>query len=230
MDRFVVEGLHPVGEALEAGWDVETILYAPDVLVSDFAKSLLADHAERLQPVTNDVMESMAGKDNPQGILAIVAKRHPILSEWVPAQQMVAMVSPQDPGNLGTVLRTMDAVGADALFLVDGGVDPYHPACVRASMGALFWKPVFELSFAELLTWSKPRMIQTIATSAHAQKDYRQFHPSQPWLLVLGPEQKGLSAEQLRLCNAAVALPMRGRASSLNLAVAAGLFLYEFCV
>ncbi len=225
---FVVEGLHHVGEALEAGWDVEAVLYAPDVLTSSFGSALLANNSAKLQPVTRDVMVSLADKENPQGILAIVRQKHLVLGEVPPAQRVVAMVSPQDPGNVGTVLRTMDAVNVDLLVLVDGGVDPYHPTCVRASMGALFWKPIAQASFPELQGWWRLHGLKSIGTSAHAKMDYREFRATTPWLLLLGSEQKGLEQGHLDACDVTVSLPMRGRASSLNLAVAAGILLYHF--
>lgn len=225
---FVVEGLHHVGEVMEAGWNVESILYAPDVLTSSFASALLATHPSKLQPVSKEVMASLADKDNPQGILALVHQRRDSLSELEGAKRVVAMVSPQDPGNVGTVLRTLDAVNAHALILVDGGVDPYHPTSVRASMGAIFWKPVVQSSFDDLVAWSDAARVHRIGTSAHAQIDYKSFKPVEPWLLLLGSEQKGLGPEQLEACEVAISLPMRGRASSLNLAVAAGILLYQF--
>jgi TrmH family RNA methyltransferase len=225
---FVVEGLHNVGEALAAGWEFDVLFYAPDILSSEFGRRVLAEYPKKLQPVSSEVMESLAEKDNPQGILGLVRQRHIALPDLSAVQRLVAMVAPQDPGNVGTVLRTMDAVGADALFLVDGGVEPYHPTCVRASMGALFWKPVVELSFSELIDWSRMHTVQLIGTSAHSSMDYRQFTPAQPWMLILGTEQKGLSDEQLAACDARLSLPMRGRASSLNVAVAAGILLYRF--
>jgi RNA methyltransferase, TrmH family len=226
-DLFLVEGLHHVGEATEAGWDVETILYTPDVLTSSYGSTLLEGNPDRLQPVSREVMESLADKENPQGILAVVHRRQHTLDGLGAVQHVVALVSPQDPGNVGTVLRTMDAVEADALLLVDGGVDPYHPTSVRASMGAIFWKPVIQTSFDALLAWSEKKGLQRIGTSAHAETDYRQFKPSAPWLLLLGSEQKGLSREHLTACNVVISLPMHGRASSLNLAVAAGILLYQ---
>ena len=225
---FAVEGLHHVGEALEAGWEVETILYAPDLLTSGFGSSLLAAHPAALQPVSRQVMESLAGKENPQGILALVRQRRRTLADLEGAQRLVGMVSPQDPGNVGTVLRTLDAVAAHGLLLIDGGVDAYHPTCVRASMGALFWMPVVDASFEAVVEWSRSRGMHRIGSSAHAQQDYRTFRPVEPWLLLLGSEQKGLSEAQLAACERAVSLPMRGRASSLNLAVAAGILLYQF--
>ncbi len=227
---FIVEGLHPVGEVLEAGWNVESILYAPEVLTSSFGSTLLATHASRLQPVSKEVMAALADKENPQGILALVHQRHDGLNELEGAKRVVAVVSPQDPGNVGTVLRTIDAVNAHALVLLDGGVDPYHPTCVRASMGALFWKPVVQTSFKELVEWSDALHVHRIGTSAHAEFDYRSFKPSEPWLLLLGSEQKGLGPQELEACEIAISLPMRGRASSLNLAVAAGILLYQFSV
>ena len=227
-DLFVVEGLHLVGEAREAGWAIDSILYAPEVLASNFGKALLAGNAPILQPVSSQVMQSLADKENPQGILAIVHQRHPALADLSSARRVVAMVSPQDPGNVGTLLRTMDATDADALLLLDGGVDPYHPTCVRASMGAIFWKPIVKTSFSEMLDWTKSRGVTLVGTSAHAPKDYRSFRPAEPWMLVLGSEQKGLTQEQASACDVAVALPMRGRASSLNVAVAAGILLYQF--
>ena len=228
-DRFLVEGLHHVGEALEAGWEVETILYAPDVLTSSYGSTLVAEHAERLQQVSHEVMASLADKENPQGILAVVRQRHDTLSALAPVRRAVALVSPQDPGNVGTILRTMDAVDAQALVLVDGGVDPYHPTSVRASMGAIFWKRIAAASFDELVAWSASGGYQRIGTSAHAQVDYRRFKAKEPWVLILGSEQKGLSAEHLAACDVALSLPMHGRASSLNLAVAAGVLLYHLC-
>jgi TrmH family RNA methyltransferase len=227
---FLVEGLHHVGSALEAGWEIETLLYAPDLLTGDFAQSLLDDAGRigfTLQPVSAKVMDSVAEKDNPQGILALVKQRPLTLSDLGTIQSGVALVSPQDPGNVGTILRTIDAVGADMLFILDGGVDLYHPTCVRASMGTLFWKPVVQAGFDEFVDWAKGKGYKLVGTSAHAQTDYREASlDDSPWVLVLGNEQKGLSDAQIAACDLAVSMPMRGKVGSLNLSVAAGILLY----
>lgn len=225
---FLVEGIHHVGEAVEAGWDVETVLYAPDLLTSKFAHDLIARLDSPPQPVTPQVMESLADKDNPQGILAIVRQRQTRLDGLGQVTRAVALVSPQDPGNVGTILRTMDAVGADALFLLDGGVELYHSSLVRASMGALFWKPVVQTSFEQFVHWAREAKYQLIGTSAHGNVEYHTLVPQIPWALVLGNEQKGLSREQMDACDVTVSLPMQGRVSSLNLSVAAGVLLYQF--
>lgn len=227
---FLVEGIHHVGEVVEAGWAVDVILYAPELLTSGFAQDLLARASRlrlKLQPVSPHVMESLADKENPQGVLAVVRQKHWTFADLNSMPRAVALISPQDPGNLGTILRTVDAVNADALFLLDGGVELYHPTVVRASMGTLFWKPVIQSSFDEFVQWARIKKMQLIATSAKADADYRAFIPQTPWALVLGNEQKGLSARHSAACDTTISLPMQGRVSSLNLSVAAGVLLYR---
>jgi TrmH family RNA methyltransferase len=235
---FLVEGIHHVGEAIEAGWEVDSVLYAPQLLTSTFARHLIARLGTKPQPVSAQVMESVADKDNPQGILAVLRQRQTRLDELkppvIPGSQTIrsaaALVSPQDPGNVGTILRTLDAVGADALFLLDGGVELYHPTVIRSSMGTIFWKPVIQAPFDEFLTWARQGKYQLIGTSAHGDVDYQTLVPQIPWILLLGNEQKGLSTAQTNACDVAVSLPMKGRVSSLNLAVAAGVLLYQYCI
>ena len=226
---FLVEGIHHVGEAVEANWEIESVLYAPEILRSNFARDLLPRLTIQPQPVSAQVMEALADKDNPQGILAVVHQRKSHLDDSKGMRSGVAVVSAQDPGNVGSILRTMDAVSTDALFLLEGGVDLYHPSLVRASMGTLFWKPVVQASFDEFVGWargSRSSGVQLIGASAHADVDYHTLVPQLPWVLVLGNEQKGLSPEQTKACDITISLPMKGRVSSLNLSVAAGVLLY----
>ncbi|MDO9349038.1 MAG: RNA methyltransferase [Anaerolineales bacterium] len=229
---FLIEGIHHVGEAAEAGWEIETLLYAPQLLTSDFAQGLVEEQSQaglRCQPLTADLFAWLADKENPQGILAIARQRHLTLGHLT-AQNFswgAAAVAPQDPGNVGSILRTIDAVGADGLFLLDGGVDPYHPSAVRASMGALFWKPVVQASFDDFVIWARKNGCHLVGSSSHTAADYRDVKRANvPTILVLGSEQKGLTPEQAASCDLVVSMPMRGRASSLNLAVAAGVLLY----
>lgn len=230
---FLVEGILHVGEAVAAGWPVDSILYAPELLSSDFASSLVTKQAAvgvRCERVSAHVLESMAEKENPQGILALVRQRVWPLEDTISERfkHGVALVAPQDPGNVGAVLRTLDAVGSGGLFLLDGGADPFQPAAVRASMGTLFWKPVVQASFAAFIESARRGGFQLIGTSGHGSINYRDVNPArEPWILVLGSEQKGLSSEHVAACDLLVRIPMRGRASSLNLAVAAGILLYH---
>lgn len=227
---FLVEGILHVGEAVEAGWDIETVIYCPARLRADFGRSLvekLSGQGIRCASASELAFESFAEKENPQGIAALVRQRHLALDNFPPFRLAVALVSPQDPGNIGSILRAIDAVGADGLFLLEGGADPYQPACVRASMGTIFWKPFVQTDFQSFAHWSKTGGWRVIGTSAHASTCLAEIKlDEKPTILLLGSEQKGLSQEQMAVCDDLLSLPMRGRASSLNLAVAAGIFLY----
>jgi TrmH family RNA methyltransferase len=233
MGLFLVEGIRPVGEAIEAGWGLDALVYAPDLLTSEFAHQLVDGQFRRgvrCVTLTPTLFADIAEKDNPQGILAIVQQRRVALENVTPEQFSfcAAAVSPQDPGNVGTILRTLEAVGADGLFLLDGGVELYHPSVVRASMGALFWKPVIQASFDEFVQWIRKNGYQLVGSSAHANIDYLGFQRGyKPTVLLLGNEQKGLSPDQIAACDKVISIPMKGRGSSLNLAVAAGILLYQ---
>jgi len=148
-----VEGIFPVGEAVAAGIPIDALYYAPDLLSSEFARQLLADQAAAGIPcyaTTPEVFKTIADRENPQGLLAIARSQLAGLQTFAPDNFPwgVALVAPQDPGNIGAIMRTIDAVGASGLILLDNSADPYHPSAVRASMGALFWHPVVHASYA----------------------------------------------------------------------------------
>ncbi|MFN2216445.1 MAG: TrmH family RNA methyltransferase [Anaerolineales bacterium] len=229
---FLVEGIHHVGALFESGWGVASILYAPELLTSDYGLQLIRQREEQgdlCYRINSDLFRKIADKDHPQGIIAI-ARKQTLTIDQIDKQAFqwgIAVVDPQDPGNVGTIIRTLDSVGADGLILLDGGVDPFHPSCVRASMGALFWKPVLQTSFEEMSSWAQVNGYQMIGSSAHSQMDYRILsNVKRPCILLLGSEQKGLTPEQVDACDIVVSLPMRGHSSSLNLSIAAGILMY----
>jgi TrmH family RNA methyltransferase len=229
---FLVEGLHHVGAALESNVFVESVYYSPDLLKGDYSQRVLRTVMDRQIPcyaTSNEVFNSLAEKDNPQGILAIVDRPQLRLEDLDPSRFVwgAALVEPQDPGNVGTILRTIDAVGANGLLLLNGGVDPYHPTAVRASMGAIFRLPVVSASFSDFARWAGDNGCHVYGTSAHAKLDYRSAGEyKKPLILLLGSEREGLSTDQAAVCEAIVRLPMQGKVTSLNLAVAAGIMLY----
>jgi len=230
---LVVEGIRPVGEAIAAGARLESLVYAPGLLTSDFALHLIAEQVEQgitVYPTTPEVFASLADKEHPQGLLAVVVQPETRLASLNPDNFPwgVAVVAPQDPGNVGTILRTMDAAGASGLILIDDSVDPFHPTSVRASMGALFWLPIVQTSFTEFANWASTHVYQIYGTSARASQDYRAIERYEnPCILLLGSEREGLSPKQTEICQYRVRLPMVGKATSLNLAVAAGILLYD---
>lgn len=236
---FVIEGIRPVGEAFEAGATISTIFYAPDDLKSGYAHDLLKQATSQgiqVFTTTRQVFDSIAEKENPQGILAVVHQSKKSLPDLEPQNFAwgVALVDPQDPGNVGTILRTIDAVGASGLLLLSseigysGVVDVYHPNSIRASMGALFWHPVVTTSFGDFTTWARLHGYHLYGTSAHGTVENRQVQTyRKPCILIMGSEREGLTAEQALACQEIIRLPMRGRATSLNLAVATGVMLYD---
>jgi len=229
---FLVEGIHHVGAAVEAGAAIEDVYYAPDLLKSQYALEMVGNISGAgvaCYPVTVDVFNSLAGKENPQGILAVVRQPQEKIEDLNSAnfEWGAACIAPQDPGNVGTILRTIDAVGASGLLLLEGGVDPYHPTAVRASMGAIFRHPVVRASFNDFRLWADRHNYQVYGTSAHGEIDFQQVKSfTWPAILLLGDERQGLNPEQEEICREIVRLPMRGQVSSLNLAVAAGVMLY----
>jgi RNA methyltransferase, TrmH family len=229
---FLVEGLFHIGEALAAQVAIEYLCYAPNLLESDFARQLIdraAVNGITCCETTADILASLAEKENPQGIIAVVRQRRVTLEALTPQNFSwgVAIVSPQDPGNMGAILRTIDAVGASGLILLDNGVDPYHPTAVRASLGSIFWSPIVSATFEEWSHWAQQHRYHVYGTSAKGSVDYSEVETyERPLIVLMGSEREGLSREQAAICQQLVRLPMRGHVSSLNLAVAAGILLY----
>ena len=229
---FVIEGIRHIGEAAQAGMQIDSLYFAPDLLSNAYAQELLQQQQDRGVPclaLDAQTFSSLADKENPQGILAVVRKPVWTLDQLHPGNFPwgVALVSPQDPGNIGTILRTIDAVGASGLLLLENSADPYHPSAVRASMGSLSWYPVVQASFTDFLKWSNRLAYRLYGTSAHGGSDYRQVEQySFPLILLMGSEREGLSSDQRQACDFLLSLPMHGKATSLNLAVATGVMLY----
>ena len=228
----VVEGIRHVGEAVDSGISLEFLIYAPDLLTSDYAHNLIQHLSHKKTPcftTTPEIFSALSDKDNPQGILAVAQQNLKTIGQLTPDNFSwgVALVSPQDPGNLGTILRTIDSVGADGLIVLENSVDIFHPTAVRASMGALFWKPVVYTTFDKFASWAKEHSYHIFGSSAKGETIYTEAKFQSPAILLLGSERQGLTEGQTDLCEAVVRLPMKGKSTSLNLSVAAGILLYE---
>jgi TrmH family RNA methyltransferase len=227
----LAEGIRAVGEALQVGAGVETIIAAPDLLRSPFARELIAErrHDVRYLEVSPAVFASLSAKDGPQGLAAVVRQRWESLEHvhLIADLCWVVLDGPQDPGNLGTIARTSDAVGGSGLILLGQTADPYDPAALRASMGAMFSQRLVRAGRSEFASWKRRHAHTVVGTSGAAATEYRSVEYRPPLLLLMGSEREGLSAEQQATCDLVVRIPMVGRSDSLNLAVATGLLLYE---
>ncbi|MEI7769408.1 MAG: RNA methyltransferase [Chloroflexales bacterium] len=229
---FFIEGVRLVGEAVQLGADVQALVVAAELLASPFARDLVDQQAAagaQIIEVSAEVFAGLSQKDGPQGLAAVARQR------WTPLSNVrlgqppgwVALVDSADPGNLGTILRTADAVGAAGLILLGATTDPYDPAALRASMGAIFAVQLARASFDEFAAWKRSSAAFLVGASDKAPVDYQDVAYPQPLVLLMGSERQGLSPAQQALCDQLVSLPMRGRSDSLNLAVATGVLLYE---
>lgn len=231
-NRFFIEGIRIVAEAAQMRAEVETLVVAPHLLKSDFAREIVQEQQAQgisCLEVTAEVFKSLSLKENPQGIGAVVQQRWQPLEDVKLAHERcwVALDAAQDPGNIGTIMRTGEAVGSAGLILLGNCADPYDPAALRASMGAVFSQRLVKASFTEFATWKQQHHYPVIGTSGAATHDYRQVSYPHPVILLMGSERQGLSDEQQAICDSIVKIPMVGRSDSLNLAVATGVVLYE---
>lgn len=227
---FLVEGIRHVGEAVQAGFPLETIFFSSELLRSEFAHEMISkaeSQGVEIFETSADLLTNLADKTAPQGIIALARQHTHSLTAFTPATHpwLAAAITPQDPGNIGTILRTLDAVGAQGLILLEGGADPWHPTAVRASMGACFWIPIVQTDWETFAAWAGNYHLY--GTSARGTIDYREAVYHAPAILLLGSEREGLTPTQAATCENLVQMPMLGHASSLNLAVAAGVMLYE---
>jgi TrmH family RNA methyltransferase len=240
---FVVQGIQPVWQAVEAGADIETLIVAPDLLRPPAAVAMVARQEERgvrVARVSAELFGRIADREGSTGLAAIVRARPRLLTELTvsPDSLFVALHETGNPGNLGTIVRTASAAGAAGLILVGATTDPYDPVAVKASMGALFEVPVAAATAEEFLAWSAGEGITVAAASARGDRSCWEVGFSLPLAILLGSEGEGLPAALLDRvgrdggagdgpAGLQVRIPMAGTAESLNLAVAAGILLYE---
>lgn len=229
---FFVEGIRLVAEAVQLQAPIETLIVAPDLLSSPFAKGIVEQARQANIPtleVTSAVFETFSLKEGPQGLAAIVLQKWEPLERVVPGNELgwVALEEVRNPGNLGAILRTCDAVGCSGVLLLGSTTDPYDPAAVRASMGAIFSQRLIRTTIETLIQWKQRYNLTVMGASDSAPTDYQAVSYTGPVVLFLGAEQQGLSAPGRGVCDTVVRIPMIGRSDSLNLAVATGVLLYE---
>ncbi|WP_194744484.1 TrmH family RNA methyltransferase [Thermaurantiacus tibetensis] len=225
---FLAEGLRIGIEALDAGWAPQAVAYAADREDHPLIRRLLRACRGDLLPCTPAVLSTLSGKDNPQAVVAAFPIPSRSLADLRPGARLLAAERLRDPGNLGTLLRTCDGAGASGMILMGDCTDPYSVEAVRASMGAIFTVPVVHASLADVLAWKARHGATLTGAALHpAARDYRAVAYGRPALLLLGNEAEGLPPALLEACDQLVRIPMRGRADSLNVAIAGALLLYE---
>jgi RNA methyltransferase, TrmH family len=230
--KFLAEGLRLLTDARESGRLPETLVMAagrePHPLLDALVAEVERAGGEILE-TSGDILCKITGKDNPQAVAGVFAEFDTSLGQidrnaapiWLVAQAL------RDPGNLGTMLRTGDAVGAGGLILLDECADPFSAEAVRASMGAVFTQAIAQARWDEFLPWLRAGPGQLVAASLREAVPYREARYEAPCFVLVGNESRGLPEGYEAACDLRVTLPMKGRADSLNAAVAAAVLGYE---
>jgi len=232
-NAFLAEGLKLVIDALDLGWSIRTLVFAKSAignpLVEKVAARTVASGGLVLE-VSEKVLTAITRRDNPQAVVGVFAQRYLPMKDLRAAGNdvWVALDRVRDPGNLGTVIRTADAVGAKGVILVGETTDPFSLETVRATMGSIFAVPIAKCSPEAFLAWRKTFPGLVAGTHLKGAVDYRSVDFSgQPVLLLMGNEQQGLPENLAASCDRLLRIPQAGRADSLNLAVATGVMLFE---
>lgn len=230
--QFLAEGLRILAEAKEAGHIPRIIVCSADGARHPLARRLIeateAAGGDAIE-TDRDILAKLSGKDNPQTVLGVFDEFDTSLAAidrnaadiWIAAQAL------RDPGNLGTMLRTADAVGAGGVILIDDCVDPFSVESVRASMGALFTKRIARTRWPDFLAWLREGPGQLVGTSLNTSRDYQGVRYEAPTFILAGNESQGLPPDYEAQCDLLVKIPMLGKADSLNVAVATAVMAYE---
>lgn len=232
-NAFMAEGLKLVIDALDSGWTIRTLVFSKNAkgnqAVEKVAARTVAAGGTVLE-ASEKVLSAITRRDNPQMVVGVFEQRFVPLSTIQPqaGEVWVALDRVRDPGNLGTVIRTADAVGAAGVMLVGETTDPFSVEAVRATMGSVFSVPLAKAGAEAFLAWRKGFAGLVVGTHLSGSIDYRKLDcGSGPVLLLMGNEQQGLPDQLAQACDRLVRIPQAGRADSLNLAVATGVMLYE---
>ena len=223
LSLHLIEGRKLLQEAISSGMAVREVFFE-DGTEQEFEaeRAILAERGATLYTVTRPVLEAICDTSTPQRVCATVAT--PPFMQGFPSGMLVALDTLQDPGNLGTILRTADAMGASALLLSNGCADPYAPKTLRAAMGSTYHIPLWKGDLFEALQTLKQGGYTLIC--GHLNGNAELPSPDENCVIVIGNEGNGVSPEIAALCEL-VKLPMYGRAESLNASMAAGLLMYE---
>jgi len=231
---FLVEGYREIRRALERRFRLDELYYAPELFLGGNEPALLETAAAagtELVELSPAAFAKVAYRERPDGLLAVAPQWRRTLDEIpIPPERpafLLVVEAIEKPGNLGTILRSADAAGCDAVIVCDPVTDLFNPNVVRASTGVLFAVPCCVAEGLEVLAWLRGRRIRVVATPPGGTLEYTEADLRGPLAVVMGSEQYGLSEFWLRAADQAVRIPMAGQADSLNVAMATIITLFE---
>ncbi|WP_458121318.1 TrmH family RNA methyltransferase [Paenibacillus sp. Z6-24] len=230
-EKFIIEGIHLVSEALRSDWDIQYIVYDTEKGIPAELQADIASYSGGAQyvAVSEAVLAKCTDTRTPQPVFAIVYKRNALLQSilTVPKGIVIVLDGVQDPGNVGTIIRSADASGAAGVILGQGCADLYNPKTIRSTMGSLFHLPVLEGNLQDILTAAKEQGAVLLSTSLQAEKSCYTYNFGSGAWIVIGNEGKGISESTAAMVDEHILIPMQGQAESLNAAMASTILLFE---
>lgn len=229
---FLIEGYRECLRALGSQWPFEELLICPELFLGENEEALISEAESRGTEIlvcSEAVFRKVAYRDRPDGLLAVAPQAHLTFEDLEHLENpfLLVLVGIEKPGNLGTMLRTADGAGVDAVILSDKVTDIYNPNTVRASVGTLFTVPVIESPFEECWSWLEEQGIPLLAMTPHATQSLYETNLTGPVAVTMGSEMLGLDEKWLNRAEIQTFLPMGGIADSLNVSTAASITLYE---
>ena len=232
--HFLVEGLQLVGFGVDAGWHLETLLVKEGYEAGNRSEAVMTEAAAaaaQMLEVSAEVMGKLSQKDNPPSVMGVFKQKLQALKKTAlqPTAVWLVLEEPRDPGNVGTCIRSSDALGAAGVIILTPATDLWAPECVRATMGSIFHLPLVRTTREDFVAWYSANGTPTLA-GLHLKGDNTITSLTalpRPMLLAMGTEQSGLSPELTEACSHLVKIPMIGKAESLNLSQASTLALWE---
>lgn len=228
---FLIEGYRELKRAVDQGRKIESLFVCPEFFLGENERELIQKCNAKVFTCSKEVFAKISYRDRPDGLLAIAPQTHLHLSDLQSHLSDIPFLlvaeSIEKPGNLGTILRSSDAAGVDAVIVCDPTTDIHNPNVVRSSIGTLFTLPVLESGNEETLNYLKTHKIAIVAATPHAELEFTEADLTVPLAIVVGTEQYGLSDNWMKNADIKVRIPMCGVADSLNVASATTLLLYE---
>ncbi|MFV9511134.1 TrmH family RNA methyltransferase [Tepidibacillus sp. LV47] len=226
---FLIEGIKNVEEVLQSGQEVVSIIYGEDKEIPDSWRTKMEQSKQpiHLYQVSQHIIEKLAETKTPQGFFAIVKQELHTIETLLSHSFLLLVDEIQDPGNLGTIIRSADAAGVEGIILGDGTVDPYNGKVIRSAMGSMFHLPIVKASLDEVIPRLKESSFQVIGTSPYAKKAYFEMDYKQKTAILVGNEARGLAESRMEQVDQMVQIPFMGQAESLNVAIATSIILFE---
>ena len=229
---FIIEGIKIVEEAIDNSYPIKNIIYTDQLFKTNDGEEIFQKikSLDNIIYVSQNIFKEISDTENPQGILATAMYEYNNIKEIEKIKKpfLLFLDGVQDPGNMGTIIRTADAFNIDGVIITDGCVDPYNPKVVRATMGSIFRVPLYYISNSVAdLTELKNQNIKIYSTSLSGSTPIYEIDFKEGFILSIGNESKGVSEEVFSLSDGLIKIPMPGMAESLNAGIAASIIMYE---